>query len=308
MFKNAIAYRIRGPWNAPSVSALDVILDRFKFVPCAPTEEISAGWASPRSADHSPLSEQISGQLILKLAVERKAVPGSAVNVELERRCKRIEEERGTRPQRKEKKAMKEEIIRDFLPRAFSKRAAHFIWIDTANHILVVDTGSRTTADLVAENVLHLMKSTDHPISLAPLNTHLSPAVAMSHWLTTKEAPAGFTVDRDLVLQQPDNEKACVRYSRNSLDIDEVAQHIAEGKMPVSLALTWESNVSFILTADMALKKVTLLDDVFKDADEEGGFDGDVALSTGQLALLIPDLLLALGGEVPPEETTNNAQ
>ena len=35
-----------------------------------------------------------------------------------------------------------------------------------------------------------------------------SPAGAMGEWLATREAPAGFTVDRECELKQPDSEKA----------------------------------------------------------------------------------------------------
>jgi recombination associated protein RdgC len=304
MFKNAIAYRIRTPWAAPAcLQTFEEVLARFAFVPCGPMEEASAGWISPRPVAHSPLLEQISGQFILKLAVERKSVPASAVNAELEIRCARIEAERGTAPQRRERKMMKEDIVRDFLPRAFSKRSSHFVWIDPANRYLVISTSNRNAADQVADQVSHLMSSIGNPIGISPLDTVLSPAVAMSHWLSTKEAPSEFTIDRDLELKQPGNEKACVRYVRNKLDIDEIAQHIVDGKIPASLAMTWNGQVSFVLTADLALKKIVLLDDIFKDSSEEkdAGFDGDVALSTGQLGLLLPDLMLALGGEPAPE-------
>jgi len=39
--------------------------------------------------------ESVGGQWILKLAVERKAVPGGAVRTELEARCKAIEAAQG---------------------------------------------------------------------------------------------------------------------------------------------------------------------------------------------------------------------
>ena len=50
----------------------------------------------------------------------------------------------------------------------------------------------------------------------------------MASWLSEKEAPAGFTIDRECELKQPDSEKATVRYARHTLDIDEVGEHIRQ--------------------------------------------------------------------------------
>jgi recombination associated protein RdgC len=119
----------------------------------------------------------------------------------------------------------------------------------------------------------------------------------MSEWLSSKEAPAGFSIDRECELKQPDSEKSTVRYARHTLDIDEVGEHIKQGKLPTQLALTWNNRVSFVLTETLALKKIKLLDVVIEGAaKEDGGFDADVAIITGELRQLIPDLLEALGG------------
>ena len=94
-------------------------------------------------------------------------------------------------------------------------------------------------------------------------------------------------------------------YKRQTLDIDEVAQHIKAGKLPTQLAMTWASRVSFVLTESLALKKIKLLDVVMESAGrnaEAGGkdFDSDVAIATGELGQLIPQLIEALGGIQAP--------
>jgi recombination associated protein RdgC len=150
--------------------------------------------------------------------------------------------------------------------------------------------------------VTRLVEHLGGGLRLAPLQTELSPATAMAQWLADRQAPAGFTIDRDCELKQPDSEKATVRYARHTLDIDEVAEHIRQGKQPTQLALTWNARVSFVLTEALALKKVKLLDLALEGAGaattdgEDGGFDADVAITTGELQQLLPDLVEALGG------------
>jgi recombination associated protein RdgC len=108
----------------------------------------------------------------------------------------------------------------------------------------------------------------------------------------------GFTVDRECELKSATEEKAVVRYARHPLDIEEVQAHIDAGKLPTKLALTWDDRVSFMLTEGLQIKKVAFLDTVFEGTKaDDGGFDTDVAIATGELSKLIPDLIEALGGE-----------
>ena len=296
MFKNVIVFRIGADWQPPANHELEQVLQTQRFAPCEPTQLESSGWVSPRPEDHSPLLETYKDNFILKLSVERKSVPGSAVRNELEKRCKALEEARGYKPGRKEKRALKEEITLEFLPRAFSKRSANLVWLDLKNRFLVVGTGSRRAADLVVDRLVGLMADAGAVITLAPLNTAQAPATAMSFWLENMEAPADFTVDRECELRQPDNERAVVRYSRHSLDIEEIAAHVRSGKIPTKLAMTWNGRVSFVLGDDLAIRKLEFLDGVFDDA--EAGFDGDVAIATEELGGLFNAVVEALGGEL----------
>ncbi|HZY18764.1 MAG TPA: recombination-associated protein RdgC [Ramlibacter sp.] len=297
LFKNIVVYRIGPEWTPPAFDRLDAELQRLAFVPCQPTQEHSAGWVPPRGKEHGALVEIVGGQWILKLMVERKAVPGGAVRAELEERCRKIEQERGRKPGRKEKNEIKEEIVHSFLPRAFSKRGSHSLWIDLENRALVVSAGSLKAAEPVLKPLVDLMAELGHVMPLAPLNTATSPATAMGEWLTTREAPAGFTIDRDLELKKPGEEKSVVRYARHSLELDEIGQHIQEGKLPTQLAMTWNDKVSFVLTEHLGIRKIDIRD--VDDAPKgEDGFDADVAIATGELSALLPDLLASLGGEL----------
>lgn len=300
MFKNIVIFKIGSDWQLPAVERFEEELQRQRFAPCEPTQEESSGWVSPRPQDHSPLLEVVGGQWILKLQTERKSVPGGAVKAELEARCKALEATEGRKPSRKAKKELKEDIILEFLPRAFSKRQSVLVWVDAVNRFLVVSSASHRVGDLVVDQLVEAFARAGAILPLQNLATAVLPAHAMAQWLTEREAPVGFTGDRELELREPDNEQALVRYARHSLDIDEVVQHVANGKMPVQLALTWEGRVSFMLGADLALRKIELLDDVFVDTDEGSDFDGDVALTTGELSRLLPALVEVLGGEALP--------
>ena len=302
MFKSIRVYKLASDWKHPSGPALEAALKKFAFRPLGATEKESMGWAAPRPVDHSPMIEVIGGQWLMKLQTETKSVPGGVLRKALDARCKKIEDETGRKPGRKEKKELKEEIELSLLPRAFSKSGATLVWFDPENARLIVGSASQRAADDVMTKFIEATQEAGDIAPMTLLQTETSPSAAISQWLLEKDAPAGFTVDRELELRQPDNEKSAVKYARHNLEIEEVVQHIKSGKVPTQVAMTWNDRVSFVLAADLSLKKIELLDDVFADASEDDfGFDGDAAISTGELSKLITDLVVALGGELVRE-------
>lgn len=291
-----MVYRLAADWTA-TLAQVELSLDSARFVECGPSQERSLGWVEPRGEAHGPLVEAVGGQWVLKLMIETKAVPASVLNRKVMDQVAHIEASTGRKPGKKEKRDIKEELKLTLLPMAFSKQITVTVWIDPAARLLVLDAGSQTRAD---EVVTALVKSLD---GFAPtlLNTVTSPAVAMSEWLLSQEPPLGFSVDRECELKATDESKAVVRYARHPLDNDEVVAHVRGGKQASRLALTWDSRVSFMLTESLQLKKIAFLDVVMdgKGDRKNDGFDTDVALATGELRRLIPDLVAALGGEAP---------
>jgi recombination associated protein RdgC len=307
MFKNALVYSI-DQWEPPTQAEIERRLDSARFTACRPTEPESAGWVEPRGEKHSALLESIGGQLILKLCTETRPVPGGVVKDQLNARLEKIEAETGRRPKGKASREIKEEIVHELLPRAFPKRSTTLVWIDLARRRVLIGAASSKKVDAVATRLVQLFGG----LRLAPLQTALSPATAMAAWLSDKQAPAGFSVDRECELKQPDSEKSLVRYARHPLEIDEVGEHIKQGKLPVQLAMTWNGRVSFALTDVLALKKIKLLDVVLEDKGSpaggtDGGFDADVAITTGELQQLLGDLVDALGGPLAKAGATPDA-
>jgi recombination associated protein RdgC len=309
MFKSACFFRIADDFVLPDLAAFERVLYKARFVPCGPTQAESTGWVPPRGNKSKVLAELVAGQLVLKLRTEKRAVPSSAVKSAVDERIERYKAETGNeRVPAKMKKEFKEEVLQDLLPRAFSKRSDTLLWLDAQRRMLVVDAGSLAGADRVVSSLLGALlevPGAGPALDLQLVHTQTSPAASMAHWLSSREAPWRFSVDRDCELKSADEQKSVVRYARHMLDIDEVAQHIATGKVPTQLAMTWNDRVSFVLTEAGQIRKMKMLDVVVKEAGDKAGkddegFDTNVTILTGELAELIPDLLEALGGELAP--------
>ena len=305
MFKSASFFRIADDFVVPPTEALAEALQAARFLPCAATQAESSGWVAPRGNKSTALVENINRQVIVRLCTERRPVPASAIKAAVEERIEKYKQETGReRVGAKIKKEFKEEVLVDLMPRAFTKQSATTLWLDPVNKFIVVDSGSLTGADKVVSFLVEALTNIPGAAGLKaqPVQTSQSAAACMAHWLSSREAPVGFTVDRDCELKTPDDEKSTVRYSRHTLEIDEVAEHIAAGKVPTQLAMTWNDRISFVLSDAGQIRKLKLLDVVLDGIGDKGkdddGFDTDAAILTGELSAMIPDLLEALGGEL----------
>ncbi len=289
-----MVYRLAPHWSA-SPAEIEDKLQQARFVECGATQPRSAGWVEPREVANGPLIEVVDGQWLLMLMVEQKVLPGAVVKRQVEALAAKIEQQTGRKPGKKQLRELKDQAQLDLLPMAFTKRAAMRVWIAPAERLLMIDAGSSAKAD---EVLTQLTKSLPG-LSAQLINTALSPAAAMAEWLSSGEAPSGFSIDRDCELKAAEGEKPAVRYARHALDIDEIRGHIAAGKQPTRLALTWQGRVSLVLTEAMQIKKLAFLDGVFegRKAKKDEAFDADAAIATGELAPLLGDLIDALGGE-----------
>jgi recombination associated protein RdgC len=301
VFKNVMMYRMLSPWTVTSAQ-LEVALESARYVECAGSQEKAVGWVEPRGKANGALLEVVGGQWIMKLMVETKVLPASVVKRKAQEQIAQLEATTGRKPGKKEARSILDDARMSLMPMAFTKQSATVVWIDPHARFVVLDAGSQGRADEVMTCLINVIEG----FAVQLVNTQMSPATGMAQWLATKEAPAGFTVDRECELKAADESKAVVRYTRHALDTEEVSEHIAQGKMPTRLAMTWTDHISFVLTEALQLKKVAVLDVVFEAASalssdgKDDNFDADVAIATGELQKLFPDLLEALGGEVLP--------
>ena len=306
MFNSATFFRIASDFVLPPMDALEEALQAARFVPCGATQTISVGWVAPRKRKSTVLAETVGQQVILSLCTERRVVPASAVRDAVDEKVEGYKAQTGCeRVGAKMKKEFKEDALLGLLPRAFPKRSNTTLWLDPVNKFLVIDSASSSGADQIVSYLVEALSRASQACTgllVKPVLTEMSAGAAMAHWLGSREAPSDFTVDRACELKMPDDQKSTVRYSRHTLEIDEVAGHIASGKRPTQLELTWRGRVSFTLMDTAQIKKIKLLDVVLdavkENAHTDDAFDADAAIVIGELSLLIPDLLYALGGEV----------
>jgi recombination associated protein RdgC len=299
-FRNLQIYRLPIGWPV-TAEQLQEKLSAHPFQPCGSQDMASRGWASPTRDDRFVMA--VGGHFLVALAVEQKLLPSSVVNEVAADKAEAIEAQQGFKPGRKQMKEIKEAVLQELLPRAFSRRRKAFAWIDPAGGWLVIDAVSPARA----EEILDALRDSLDELPVQMVKTQLSPVSVMLDWLYYEGAVMGrFNIDQDCELRAVTDEKAAVRYVRHPLDGKDVQDHLAAGKLPTRLAMTFDDRVSFILTEKMEIKRLAFLDIVKEEAERQGDaadmqMEADFALMSGELSRLIPALVEVLGGEQKDE-------
>jgi recombination associated protein RdgC len=326
MFKTLTFFHVHKDCRLPDSAQLEQALSRFGFEPTAPTAKRSAGWSPPRGHEHGALAENIGGQYLFELTVETRKVPPAALKRELQARIEALQAQ-GAKPLRgKAKRALKEQIEAELLPRAFARRGSIRAWLDPRARALYVGSGSAGAVEALLEELQTALEAelgAGLRLELPQLETGVSQTLAQ--WLRGGQA-GEFALEQECILRANDDSGASVRFAHHLLDQPAVLQHVDEGKLPVQVALNWEGRVSFVLDEALRLKKLKLMG-VSSAGETEGAettgagaegvqsaaddFDGDVALFTGEIAQMLPRLLQALGarradegGRKGPSEAT----
>lgn len=299
MFNCFQLYRLDKDWPM-TAHQLEETLSRFPFQPCGSQDMKSAGWVSPQPG--GPVVHQQGRQWLLSLCIEKKSVPAAMIRKVAEERAREIEAQQGHAVGRKQMKELKEMALQELLPRAFPKQERVSVWVNAEDGWILINTTTPAKADDVIGTFMNHVEQ----VPAKMVHTQFSPATAMVDWLVSGDAPAGFTVDRECELKAPEGDKPSVKYSRLSLEREEIKQHISEGKLPTFLGLTWDDRMSFILTDKLQFKKVTVLDEVLKEnvesaEDADALFHSTFALMVGELSRFLPDMIEALGGECEQE-------
>ena len=299
-FKNLVVYRLGAGWSRKA-ETFEEKLSAQPLQKCGGFEMESRGWVPPR--DDGAFLYQQNRHWLVALGVEQKLLPSSIIRDAAEEQVAAMESMLGHPIGRRQKRDIKEKVTAELLPRALSRRRRTFAWIDTVNGWLAIDAAGEPKA----EQFMETLRKTDDDLSAARLDTQRSASACMTKWINAGEVDGPFTIDQDLELRAPDASKATVRYARHTLEGRDIRDHLAAGKEPLRLGMTWNDKVSFVLTSDLQVKRLSFLNIIERETGEEldnedERFEIDFALMTGELSKMLADLVKALGGEKSARE------
>jgi len=256
-FRNLTLFRFSKS-AAKSLKVLESKLDRHRLRPCGPIELATQGFISPHGRDEDALLHEVDKFSLLTAAREDKLLPNSVVSDELNARLRKMSEKGGKPVGSRERKRLKDEVLTDLLPRAFTRLSKRYAYLDTENGWLVVDTASRK----VAEATVSLIREALGSFPAAPLVPDESPRVLMTDWLARGKLPAKLALGDECELRDSGDGGAAVRCRRQDLESDEIREHLKSGKQVFQLGLVFDERLTFSLDEDLVVRKLRFLDQV----------------------------------------------
>jgi recombination associated protein RdgC len=297
-FKNVRAYRLTKPFDLSPEMLGQKLVGR-SFVPCAKSQAQSLGWVPPLGEESEELVHAAAGRMLLKLKREEKLLPSTVVREQLDEKVAAIESEQGRKVYRKERLNLKDEIVQDCLPRAFSRSTHVHAYIDVKANWIFVDAASATRA----EEFLNLLRECigSFPVLLPQVNN--APTAVMTAWLLHRNLPQDFELGQECELRELGEEGGVVRCRGVDLLSEEVETHLHAGKQVARLALGWDERLSLVLAEDLCLRRLKFADELMKEneeipeADQAARLDADFVLMSQAVTELQERILALFGGE-----------
>jgi recombination associated protein RdgC len=298
-FKNIRAYRLTKPFDLSPEALAEKLAPR-GFVPCGKSQAAAIGWVAPLGEQSEELVHAAAGRILLKLKREEKLLPSTVVREQLDEKVAAIESEQGRKVYRKERLNLKDEIVQDCLPRAFTRSTHIHAYIDVKANWIFVDSASATRA----EELLNLLRECvgSFPALLPQVNN--APSAVMTAWLLHRSLPDDFELGQECELRDPGEEGGVVRCRGVDLLSEEVETHLHAGKQVARLALQWDERLSLLLAEDLCLRRLKFADELMKEneelaeADLAARLDADFALMADAITGLQERVLALFGGEV----------
>jgi recombination associated protein RdgC len=295
-FRNVSPYRLpeRLGLNAEELAQR---LSSRPFVPCRPAQPQSTGWVGALADSAEALVHAAGPFWLVRLKREEKLLPTSVIRDEVNNRVAQIQTAESRKVYRKEKMTIADEVTQDFMPRAFTRSKAIDALIHEQSGWLWVNNASAPRC----EDVLSALRDALGSLPAELPTTRKSPAVVMSEWLLHSELPEGFELGTEADLVEPGEDGGVVRARSMMLDCDEIRSHIESGKQVQRLALSYQDRLSFVLGADLVLRRLKFGEELLGANDELkddmlARRDADFLLMSEALAELNPILLEAFGG------------
>lgn len=280
---------------------LDTALRAEAIKPIGPQEIATYGFVSPFGDESEVLHQRIGDSILIVLGHEERILPPKAVDRALRTRIKEVEEREGRSLGARARKRLKEDVVFEMIPRAFTKHTRLSAMVDLRSGTLFVDTGSRKAA----ENVVAALRRAFGSFPALPLNMTTSPRSVITGWIAGETLPERFAIGDEAELRDPVDRGAVIKAQRQELQSEEIAKHLQSGKQCVRIGLAYDERATFVLDEALVVRKLKLTDVAMEQlshddiSDRAAELDACFALFSGLVTRLAADLFTTFGVDTP---------
>lgn len=271
---------------------------------CGNQELSTYGFIPPfGKGEDAPLVHCSSGYLLIAARKEERILPGSVVRDALKEKVDAIEAEQLRKVYKKERDQLKDDLIQELLPRAFSRKRTTFAAIMPREGLIIIDT----TSAKHAEDLLSTLRECLGSLPVRPVTVKIAPTATYTDWLKQQQAAPDFHVLDQALLRDTCEDGGSITAKHQDLTGDEIQVHLTAGKQVTKLAVGWQDKLSFVIDDGLAISGLRFGDLLQTQAEEDGGddaldqLDASFVLMMLTLNQFLPALLEALGGEDIPQ-------
>ncbi|MDO8954904.1 MAG: recombination-associated protein RdgC [Gammaproteobacteria bacterium] len=293
-FKNLQLFQFLEPFDL-SAEELAEQLRHQAFEPCRGIDAVSMGWVPPTGNEEAPLVHAANGFMMLCLKVEEKIIPGTVVRQMVDEKVQEIEDKQGRKVRKKEKETLREDIYHNLITRAFTKSSLQYAYIDPKEGWLILNVGSHSKA----EEFTGFLRKTIGSLKIQ-LPEVQSVSLLLTDWLKTNTYPADYVIADSCVIQDT-KEAGTIRCAKQNLLSGDIQSLLDEGREVIQLALSWTSQISFVIREDFSIKSLKFLEIVQDQAKDvytetaEAKFDADFTIMTETIRHLVKSLMSIFG-------------
>jgi recombination associated protein RdgC len=304
-FSKIVVYRLTHAVDL-SIERLQEALAEKRGRPVNSDELSTYGFVSPLplvdGEKSCVLAHPVAGNILISAEHNFRKLPGRAVTNEVNAKVAAIEKETGRKINRKDRSAIKDDVVAALLPRVIPDQKTVTAIILPAQGLIVINTSMAK----VAEDLLSTLREVLGSLPVRPVTTHLAPSPVMTDWLKKREMPADFFVLGEASLSGVEAGKVGLK----DIDLmgDDVRIHLDGGLSVSQLALAWGDKLTFRLNDKLAFDKVKFTDVLQEEAAQsagEGGaleaYDASMTIMGATFANFLPAVFETFGGETVPE-------
>lgn len=317
LFSNILAYRVTNAFDLHhDLEAINQALASKPSRMPGKMELNAVGFIPPVGEEGAFIERVGPMAWVFAYRVAERMLPGKIVRNEVTTRVRKIEREQERKVYAREKQQIKDEVISKLLPQAFIDTKVVYGMV-TGPYILIDSSSAKR-----GEDILSTLRSCLGSLGARPVSVKTTPIDTYTRWFTGTDEPLLFSLTGDFKANNRSDESDFVNGKGTSPKDEGLSDLVLEHDRRVTvLGLNWATSTgesaSFTTNEMIGIKGIKWPESLAEQAADQMGEEEDsdarlvtllrttMILLSAELAQLLEDLLLALGGEEIPEGGQN---